>query len=97
MQLRNLHPIKVLIISVFFVSACHTAKPVLTAVTIPEPAIEHVEPEQKEDKFFAALFENQGGIIDSIRQHRKDWNVQIIYTEVNRSRNGCLLYTSRCV
>ncbi len=69
-------------------SACHTAKPVLTTIPTPEPAIEPVEPEQKEDKFFVALFENQGGIIDSIRQHRKDWNVQIIYTEVNRSRNG---------
>ena len=60
----------------------------LTTIPTPEPAIEHVEPEQKEDKFFVALFENQGGVIDSIRQHRKDWNVQIIYTEVNRSRNG---------
>lgn len=41
-----------------------------------------------EDIFFETLFKNYPGMFDSILINRKEWNVQIIYTQINRDKNG---------
>ena len=41
-----------------------------------------------EDIFFETLFKNYPGRFDSILINRKEWNVQIIYTQINRDKNG---------
>lgn len=41
-----------------------------------------------EDIFFETLFKNYPGRFDSILTNRKEWNVQIIYTQINRDKNG---------
>jgi Beta-lactamase enzyme family len=75
----------VILLSIFM--ACTSPKkttvPVVVAVPGPAQAAEN-----KEDAFFRELFKNYPGLMDSVMLHRKDWNVQIIYTQVNRSRNG---------
>ena len=42
----------------------------------------------KTDEFLAALLKQYPQYFDSILSHQKDWNVQIIYTQVNRGTNG---------
>src|SRR4051812_38344566 len=46
----------------------------------PDPA--------KTDSMMLDLLEKHPGYFDSILQHRKEWNVQIIYTQVNRDRHN---------
>ncbi len=40
------------------------------------------------DSFFFDLFKKYPQQFDSIVKHRSDWNVQVIYTQVDRGRNG---------
>jgi hypothetical protein len=54
-------------------------------VTHPKPVMDNYD---NEDDFFVDLFKNYPGKFDSILAHRKDWNVQVVYTEINRGRNG---------
>ncbi len=42
----------------------------------------------KEDAFFVELFKNYPGRFDSILLHRVGWNVQIIYTQIDRDKGG---------
>ena len=42
----------------------------------------------KTDEFLASLLKQNPQYFDSILNHQKDWNVQIIYTQINRGRNG---------
>lgn len=42
----------------------------------------------KTDDFLLTLLKQYPGYFDSILQHQKDWNVQIIYTQIDRGRNG---------
>jgi len=41
-----------------------------------------------DDAFFEGLFKQYPGVFDSVLAHRRDWNVQIIYTEINRNAAG---------
>lgn len=86
MFIRFLRAGNVALVLSFFM-CCTTPK---TVVKTSSAAVAQEQPAARvdEDIFFARLFKNQGGIIDSILQHRNDWKVQIIYTRVNRSRNG---------
>lgn len=74
-----------LILSIFM--CCTPSKkgavPAVSQAVLP---VENVE--NKQDAFFTDLFKQQGGLMDCVLVHRKDWNVQIIYTQVNRGRNG---------
>ena len=58
------------------------AAPVETG-NIPAPAAEN-----KEDEFLINMFKSQPAQFDSVRANRKEWNVQVIYTQVNRTKNG---------
>ncbi len=44
--------------------------------------------ENKEDEFLINMFKSQPAQFDSVRANRKEWNVQVIYTQVNRTKNG---------
>jgi hypothetical protein len=48
------------------------------------PVIVH----NKEDVFFEQLFRNYPGVFDSVLANRKNWKVQIVYTEIDRDKNG---------
>ncbi|MFT3907828.1 MAG: serine hydrolase [Ferruginibacter sp.] len=45
-------------------------------------------PADNEDVFFVELFKNYPGKFDSVLLHRVGWNVQIIYTQIDRDKNG---------
>lgn len=63
--------------------------PVVPAVTIPDtPAVPVRVAETREDEFFLGLFKSGVPAFDSMLKYRKEWNVQVIYTQVNRSANG---------
>lgn len=42
----------------------------------------------KNDHFLTTLLKSYPQYFDSVLMHQKDWNVQIIYTQVNRGANG---------
>ncbi len=42
----------------------------------------------KTDSLLASLMKEQPGYFSAILEHQKDWNVQVIYTQVNRGANG---------
>jgi hypothetical protein len=42
----------------------------------------------KTDQLIESILNQHGNLFDSIVQHRKDWNVQIIYTQVDRGANN---------
>lgn len=73
-------------ILIFFVSCSPSKKTKAMVADLPIKASEAIE--NKEDVFFTGLFKQQPGLMDSVLLHRKDWNVQIIYTQINRSANG---------
>lgn len=73
-------------ILIFFVSCSPSKKTKAMVADLPIKASEAIE--NKEDVFFMGLFKQHPGLMDSVLLHRKDWNVQIIYTQINRSANG---------
>jgi hypothetical protein len=44
--------------------------------------------EETGNNFFADLFQKNPGVFDQINEHRNEWNVQIIYTRINRDKNN---------
>lgn len=62
------------------------ATPVITAPMAQNPVqTQSVSPE---DAFFEDLFKEYPGAFDNVIANRKEWNVQIIYTQIDRDRNG---------
>lgn len=61
--------------------------PVVIAPVINTPPV-LVKSFDAGEKFFEDLFKHAPGQFDNILKHRDDWNVQIIYTQVNRDRDG---------
>ena len=47
-----------------------------------------VSEENASEMFFSKLFKDNPGKFDAIEKNRKAWNVQIIYTQINRDKNG---------
>jgi hypothetical protein len=76
--------------------ACSPTKKMKTVekprVVIESPVIkppsEMVDIGTKTDLFLENLLKKYPQYFDSILQHRRDWNVQIIYTQVDRSANN---------
>ena len=56
-------------------------KPITITTAVPADTI-------KADEFLVALLKQYPQYFDSILNHQKDWNVQIIYTQIDRGRNG---------
>ncbi len=62
-------------------SGHRNAKAVTITAAIPADTI-------KSDDFLVSLLKQYPQYFDSILAHQKDWNVQIIYTQINRGKNG---------
>jgi len=69
--------------------SCASTKPVQKKIAVPVPVVkDNTVPINREDAFLEGLFMNHHGIFDSILANRNKWNVQVIYTQVNRAANG---------
>ncbi|MDB5202881.1 MAG: serine hydrolase [Ferruginibacter sp.] len=66
------------------------APPVTTVPTpaTPTPVIPVVKANDAGDVFFENIFKNYPGVFNDVLAKRQDLNVQIIYTEINRDKNG---------
>jgi len=69
-----------------------TTAPVATApgpVSQPQAPVGEIPSavENKEDAFFVNLFKQYPGVMDEVLLNRKKWNVQVIYTQINRNAN----------
>ncbi|MGC4103903.1 serine hydrolase [Ferruginibacter sp.] len=62
------------------------ARPNLVTTAQAQPIV--VEDPSKTDSFLENLLRQHPALFDSVLLHRKDWNVQLIYTQVNRGANG---------
>ena len=70
-----------------FISCSPVAKMQTQTITPKAPTI--VLPDgTKTDAFLEDLLKQYPQYFDSILAHRKDWNVQIIYTQIDRGRNN---------
>lgn len=89
MSCKHLTGFFILHILVFIVS-CSPTKKIVVPPPAPTPpmATKMPEAESKEDAFFAGLFKHNAPAFDSILKNRKAWNVQVIYTQVNRKADG---------
>ena len=75
---------------------CTPARKVAGPVAAPSaPGVHTKVPEtpfqeasgNKDDAFFINLFKQYPGVMDSVLLNRKNWNVQVIYTEIHRNAN----------
>lgn len=76
--------------------SCSSAKKIQTPQQVAKPAVPAIDTlsavkniiKSADDIFFESLFKNYPGKFDSILLNRKEWNVQIIYTQINRDKNN---------
>ncbi len=82
-----------------FITACSSSKkikikekaPVVEKAIVKEvmkPPVAIIKDNSKTDAFLENLLKKYPQYFDSILQHRKDWNVQIIYTQIDRSSDN---------
>lgn len=74
-------------VGLLVLGSCNPATKLAVAAVTPPP-VPVVVAEVKEDPFFKEVLKAYPGMFDSLLLHRKDQNVQIIYTEINRSADG---------
>lgn len=86
-----------LLVAIFFAS-CHPAKKIQT---VPEPPpviaktpIVVIPDDSKTDIFLEDILKKNPQYFESILQYRKEWNVQIIYTQIDRSNNNLPKFTN---
>ena len=82
-----------LIVFLALVSACSSSKKITTRVATVEtaPVVEApviLTDTIHKDGFLESLFKENPALFDSITAHQKDWNVQVIYTSIDRGGNG---------
>ena len=82
-------PLTYVIAGLFFFFSCSTSKPIQKMENKPV-VIPVAMPTDtgKTDQFLEGLLKQYPQYFDSILQNRREWNVQIIYTQVNRGKNG---------
>ncbi len=74
---------------VIVLSACSTSKKIKTMSETPvKDNISITADGSKTDAFLENLLAANPQYFDSILIHRKEWNIQIIYTQINRGANG---------
>jgi hypothetical protein len=59
-----------------FITACHPTRPVMSI------------PAKQEDKFIANLLQSHPEFFDSILKQPDEYGIQIVYTQIDRKRNG---------
>jgi len=83
-----------LFVLMVLVNACSPAKKTIaTSETVPVVVPPVVPPvvvadAAKTDTFLEGLLKENPAFFDSVLLHKKDWNAQIIYTQVDRGANG---------
>ena len=73
-------------------SSCATAKPIQKMenkdLTPARPQIPGLAKKDTSGTFLEGLMKQYPQYFESILKNQKDWNVQVIYTQVNRTENG---------
>jgi hypothetical protein len=75
-----------LVIMIF--AACNSVKKIQTEVIIPKTPTIVMPDGTKTDALLEDLLKKYPQYFDSVLAHRKDWNVQIIYTQIDRGKNN---------
>lgn len=96
MTIRSFTAVSGLNILLIFLS-CSPSKKQAAVTTAPAGTVvqNQTQPmaETKEDEFMVKLFKSQPGLFDSILTNRKDLNVQVIYTQIDRDADGTPRFT----
>lgn len=76
--------------TLLLLGACSPSKKMKTDANIPASPVTTAIPADstRTDAWLEALLQQQPDKFGNILTHRRDWNVQIIYTQVNRGANG---------
>lgn len=82
-----------LFILLVFMSCTGTKKTVSEIAPPPMPTPVVQTKINMEDTFFEKLFAQHPGMMDKVLASRKEWNVQIIYTQVDRLNDGTINLT----
>ena len=82
-----------LIVLLAVLNGCSPSKKTIAAAPAKPPAEMPVAPplvldDSKTDAFFENMLKENPALFDSILDNKKKWNVQIIYTQVDRGANG---------
>ena len=77
-----------LILVLISLLSCNPVKKMQTESIIPKPPTMVLPDGTKTDAFLEDLLKKYPQYFDSILVHRKDWNVQIIYTQIDRGKNN---------
>lgn len=90
-----------IITALVLITSCSTSKKAAEPVVVKKTEILPVKPspplipvtKTADDLFFEKLYENDRAAFDKIFQHKNDWKVQIIYTEIKRRGPGKYEFT----
>ena len=77
-----------LILVLISLLSCNPVKKMQTESIIPKPPTMVLPDGTKTDAFLEDLLKKYPQYFDSILVHRKEWNVQIIYTQIDRGKNN---------
>ena len=76
-------------------NGCSPSKKIIALVSQPAAKIADtimapplIKDDSKTDAFLENMLKENPALFDSILNHKKEWNVQIIYTQVDRGSNG---------
>ena len=76
-----------LLLLISFIS-CNPVKKMQTETIVPKVPTVVLQDGTKTDAFLEDILKQYPQYFDSILAHRKDWNVQIIYTQIDRGKNN---------
>lgn len=76
-----------LVLTVIF-GACSGPKKVVETAPPTVPPVPPAEPESKANEYMVDLFKTQPALFENILAARKDRNVQVIYTQIDRGATG---------
>jgi hypothetical protein len=80
------------LILIFAAMSCSSSKQAQIVKPIKETNIAVTDsitkPKSADETFFETLFKHNPGILDSVKANKDNWKVQIIYTQINRSKKG---------
>lgn len=76
-------------IFVMFLGSCSPTKKAPTKQNAPEiTGVQAMDVNTKTDAFLEMLLKQGSPFFDSVLINRKEWNAQVVYTQVNRGKNG---------
>jgi hypothetical protein len=94
-MIRNVFFVILIFISIVLFSSCGGSKkvtqppaPPVVSAPVEKPLPTPPPIPDAGDKFFEDIFRKYPGQFEAVLKHREDWNVQVIYTQVNRDSDG---------